>query len=369
MRINVTRSSMPTFEEYCEEIRDLWDSRWLTNNGSKHEALQQKLRAFFRTSQVELFTNGHLALEALLSALSLEGEVITTPFTFASTAHAIVRKGLTPVFCDIRDTDYTLNPALLEDLITPQTCAILPVHVYGCLCDVDAIQAIADKHRLPVLYDAAHAFGVTRGGVPAAQFGLASMFSFHATKVYHTIEGGAIATESGDLAARLALERNYGITGPEDVITVGGNAKMNEFQAAMGLCNLRHLEEEICQRKRVHDSYTAQLQGTPGLRLPATQPEVSSNYAYFPVVFQGGRPVRDAVCQALAQEGIFARKYFYPLITDYECYQGIPGFDATKTPVAKRISEGVATLPLYPGLDPTDIQQICSVVRRCLGCE
>ena len=194
MRINVTRSSMPDFEEFCREIRPLWDSHWLTNNGEKLLELQSRLEAYLDVGHLSLFTNGHLALEALLEALDLRGEVITTPFTFASTTHALVRKGLTPVFCDIRESDYTLDPELLEGLITERTCAILPVHVYGCLCDADAIQTIADRHGLKVIYDAAHAFGVSRNGVSAARLGLASMFSFHATKVYHTIEGGAVAT-------------------------------------------------------------------------------------------------------------------------------------------------------------------------------
>ncbi len=369
MRINVTRSSMPGFEEYCEEIRDLWDTRFLTNNGSKHMAFEQLLEAFLDSGHVQLFTNGHLALEALLAAMDLKGEVITTPFTFVSTTHAILRKGLTPVFGDIRETDYTLDPEKLESLITDQTCAILPVHVYGALCDVDAIQAIADKHRLPVIYDAAHAFGVTKGGVPAAKFGLASMFSFHATKVFHTIEGGAVATESAALSDQLALERNYGITGPESVVSVGGNSKMSEFQAAMGLCNLRHLQDDIRLRKHVYQLYLDLLGGIPGLRLPAVQPGVESNYAYFPVVFEGGRKVRDAACAALAQEDIFARKYFYPLITDMECFAGRPGFDTAQVPVAKRISDGVATLPLYPDLSDEDVALICRILRRSLACE
>lgn len=369
MRINVTRSSMPDYAEFCEEIRDLWDSHWLTNNGGKLLTLQRRLCEYLQSEHIELFTNGHLALEALLEALDLHGEVITTPFTFASTTHAIVRKGLTPVFCDIREQDYTLDPARLEALITPNTCAIVPVHVYGCLCDVDAIQAIADRHGLPVLYDAAHAFGVTRGGGSAASFGLASMFSFHATKVYHTIEGGAIATGSAELAERLALVRNYGITGPEDVVSVGGNAKMNEFQAAMGLCNLRHLRHEIAKRAEVHALYDELLSHTRGIRLPVAQPGVESNYAYYPVVFEGGRAVRDAVCDALAREGVYARKYFYPLITDFECYRGKPGFDPALTPVARRVSDGVATLPLYPDLACEDVALICRTIRRALGHE
>lgn len=364
MRINVTRSSMPSFEEYCEEIRGLWDSHWLTNNGEKLLALQQQLGTYLQSGYVSLFSNGHLALEALLAALKLHGEVITTPFTFASTTHAIVRKGLTPVFCDIKEDDYTLDPEKLEALITENTCAILPVHVYGCLCDVDAIQAIADKHGLPVIYDAAHAFGVTRGGVSAATFGLASMYSFHATKVFHTIEGGAVATQDAALADALALERNFGITGPDDVVSVGGNAKMNEFQAAMGLCNLRHLASEIARRKAVHDAYAARLGDVAGLRLPPVQANVERNYAYFPVVFEAGRAMRDRVCNALAQEGVFARKYFYPLITDFACYHGMAGFNSERVPVAKRISDGVVTLPLYPDLAEADIDLICRVVRK-----
>jgi len=359
---------MPGFEEYCEEIRCLWDSRLLTNHGDKHNELQRQLCAFFQSEYVELFTNGHLALEALLTALSLRGEVITTPYTFASTAHAIVRKGLTPVFCDVREEDYTIDPSKLENLITERTCAILPVHVYGYLCDVDAIQKIADKDHLPVIYDAAHAFGVTRGGVPAARYGLASMFSFHATKVYHTIEGGAVVTENAALQGRLALERNFGIAGPEDVLLAGGNAKMNEFQAAMGLCNLRHVQEDIRQCKHVYERYAAHLKGTPNLRLPPVQPGIESNYAYFPVVLEGGRGVRDALCDALKRKGIFARKYFYPLVTDYECYRDKPGFTSSLTPVASRISDGIVTLPIYPGLSDEDVALISREVRRSLGC-
>jgi len=366
MRINVTRSSMPSFEEYCEEIRPLWESHWLTNNGEKHVALEEKLRVYLNTPEVELFTNGHLALEALLEAMELEGEVITTPFTFASTTHAIVRKGLVPVFCDVKE-DGTLDPERLEELITERTCAILPVHVYGNLCDVDRIQEIADRHGLPVIYDAAHAFGVTKNSVPAACFGLASMFSFHATKVFNTIEGGAVATRSAALAEQLRHVRNFGITGPEDVVSVGGNAKMNEFQAAMGLCNLRHIDEHIAGRRRVHERYMQHLAHLP-ISLPKAQEGVQSNYAYFPVVFDS-RERRDQVCAALAKEGVYARKYFYPLITDFECYRDEPGFDTEKLPVAKRLSDGVVTLPMYPDLPDEDVDFICRVIAQVLSHE
>jgi len=294
------------------------------------------------------------------------GQIITTPFSFASTTHAIVRKGFTPVFADVKE-DGTIDPDSVEKLITPETRAILPVHVYGRLCDVDRLDDIARKYGIPVIYDAAHAFGVTRNGVSAATFGTASMFSFHATKVFNTIEGGAIATASAELAAKLRLERNFGITGPDDVVSVGGNAKMNEFQAAMGLCNLRHLNEHIAGRKRVHERYLQGLSGLP-VQLPEAQEGVSSNYAYFPVVFDS-RETRDAVCAALLEEGVYARKYFYPLITDFECYRDQPGFDTEKLPVAKRLSDGVVTLPMYPDLADEAIVLICRVIRKVLAHE
>ena len=362
MRINVTRSSMPAFEEFCEEIRPLWESRWLTNSGAKHNALQQALCEYLGVSETELFTNGHLALEALIAALELEeGEIITTPFTFASTTHAIVRKGFTPVFADVTE-DGLIDPECVEKLITPRTRAILPVHVYGRLCDVDALERISQKYDIPVIYDAAHAFGVTRNGISAAAFGKASMFSFHATKVFNTIEGGAITTQDSALARKLVLERSFGITGPESVESAGGNAKMNEFQAAMGLCNLRHISEDIAGRKAVHEAYINGLKDLP-VALPKPQQGVEHNYAYFPVVFES-RAQRDAVCAHLEQNGVFARKYFYPLITDFACYRGLPGFDSAATPVAQRLADGVVTLPMYPELTKEEIAFICRLIRE-----
>jgi len=367
MRINVTRSSMPSFEEYCDEIRSLWDSRWLTNGGEKHNQLQKALGDYLDAAQVELFTNGHLALEALLAALEMEvGEIITTPFTFASTTHAIVRKGFTPVFADVTE-EGVIDPESVEKLITPRTRAILPVHVYGRLCDVDRLAQIADAHGIPVVYDAAHAFGVTKNGVSAATFGTASMFSFHATKVFNTIEGGAITTSSPELCKKLSLERNFGITGPESVGSAGGNAKMNEFQAAMGLCNLRRISADIAGRKAVHDAYVSQLSGLPA-RLPRPQEGVESNYAYFPVFFES-RAQRDAVCDALAANDIFARKYFYPLISDFDCYRDLPGYDSSLTPVAKRLADCVVTLPMYPELSMEDVSRICRVIREVISHE
>ena len=360
--INVTRSSMPPFEEFCEEIRPLWDSHWLTNMGEKHIALEKALGDYLGCGELALFTNGHLALENVLEAFALHGEIITTPFTFASTTHAIVRCGCTPVFCDIEPEHYTLDPEKLEALITPRTVAILPVHVYGNLCDVDAIGAIARRHGLPVIYDAAHSFGVFRDGVSSANFGDAAMFSFHATKVFHTIEGGAVCCHDAALRQRLCDLKNFGIHSAEEVPFVGGNAKMNEFAAAMGLCNLRHLEEEIARRKQVAARYDAALAGVPGLKIGKQPANVRGNYAYYPVVFDGYRYTRDEVYARLAAEDIIARKYFYPLTSSFACYAGRPGFDPALTPVAAHMAARVLTLPLYADLAEEDADRICRII-------
>ena len=364
MRINVTRSALPPMEEYVDELRDLWDSHWLTNNGEKLRRLEDQLRSFLDVKHLVTYTNGHMALEALLRAMKLKGEVITTPFTFASTTHALVRCGLTPVFCDIEENSYTMDPAKVESLITPNTCAILPVHVYGNLCDHEALSAIAKKHGLKLIYDAAHAFGVSKNGVSAAQMGDAAMFSFHATKVFHTIEGGGVSTQDDELKAALELERNYGILDEVTVVHPGGNAKMSEFQAAMGLCNLRHAEENLNLRRHAVEMYNQLLSGREDIITPKAQEGVTSNYAYYPVLFTGGPDVREEMCRRLLQEDIFARKYFYPLTSDFACYDGMPGFDSTLTPIARRVASQVVTLPLYPGLADSDIHRICRILTQ-----
>ncbi len=359
--INVTRSSMPSFEEYCEEIRELWDSRWLTNSGVKHRQLEADLRAYLDVPHAVLYTNGHLALEHVLAALDLPqgGEVITTPFTFVSTTHAITRAGLVPVFCDVEPTYYTLDPAKIESLITDKTCAIMPVHVYGNLCDVKAIADIAARHNLPVIYDAAHAFGVVKDGVSVANFGTASMFSFHATKVYNTIEGGALCFAQDGLEEKLNILKNFGQLG-EDCPFVGANAKMSEFQAAMGICNLRHLKDEIAKRRLAAERYRQHLGGVNGITLCPAQEGVTSNYAYFPVVFDGYKYTRDEVFARLSAENIVARKYFYPLTSDFTCYREAAG--AQDTPVARHIAQNVLTLPLFADLTETDVDRICSII-------
>lgn len=360
MIINVTRSALPPLEEYVQELQSIWDSRWLTNMGEKHQALEAALKDYFGAEQVTLFTNGHLALEAVIEAMGLTGEVITTPFTYVSTTNAIVRNGLRPVFCDIDPASYTLDPAKIEALITPETSAIIPVHVYGNLCDTEAIEAIAKKHGLKVIYDAAHAFGVKKNGVSAACFGDASMLSFHATKVFNTVEGGAVICHDPAVKERMDYIKNFGVNGPERIIYPGGNAKMSEFHAAMGLCNLRHIDEWIAGRKAVVERYRKNLAGVPGLTIMQDTPGVESNYAYFPVVFDGTKYTRDEAAARLAEQGIFARKYFYPPTNHNEAY----GLHGDETPIATYISERVLTLPLYPDLALEDVDRICGIITE-----
>lgn len=353
---------MPSMEEYIEEIRSIWDSHWLTNMGEKHKALQAELQKYMGVPAVELLTNGHMALELSLQAMNLQGEVITTPFTFASTTHAIVRNGLEPVFCDIDPETYTMDVTQIERLITDRTCAILPVHVYGNVCNIEEIERIAHKYGLKVLYDAAHTFGETYKGQGIGNFGDASCFSFHATKVFNTIEGGAVCYRDPDMGRRLYELKNFGIHGPEEVDAVGANAKMNEFCAAMGLCNLRHVDEEIAKRRAVVERYREHLEGVDGLCLNVQQPEVRSNYAYFPVVFDENLfgASRNEVMDALAQNGIGARKYFYPLTNTFECFHG--KYDVDATPVALHVAKRVLTLPLYADLSMEDVDRICKIV-------
>lgn len=364
-RINVTRSSMPSLDEYVDEIRDLWDSHWLTNAGSKHQMLITRLKEYLGVEHLELFTNGHMAIELTLAGLGLsEGEVITSPFTFVSTTHAIVRSGLTPVFCDIDPDDYTMDVSGIEELITDRTVAILPIHVYGNICNIEKIREIADRHGLKVIYDAAHTFGEEYKGRGIGSYGDASIFSFHATKVYNTIEGGAACYRDPGLDTKLAQIRDFGIVDEEAVSYIGPNAKMHEFSAAMGLCNLRHVDEEIEKRARAAERYRERLSGVKGIKLPPVQKDVKPNYAYFPVLFDKTLfgASRDEVFEALNKNGIGARKYFYPITTEFDCYRD--SYDSSKTPVALDVSRKVLTLPIYADLSTEDVDRICDVILR-----
>lgn len=361
MRINVTSSSMPDFDEYTKEIASLWENKWLTNMGEKHNELKRKLIDYLEVENISLFTNGHLALESALSIMNLSGEVITTPFTFASTTQAILRCGLTPVFCDINPIDYTIDVEKIEELITDNTCAILPVHVYGNVCNVEKINEIAKKYNLKVIYDAAHVFGVKYKGTSIGNFGDASMFSFHATKVFNTIEGGCVTYSDKRFEKKLRAQKNFGMDAPDNYVSISGNAKMNEFQAAMGLCNLRHVDDEIAKRKRISEKYI-ELLDVDGITVWKPQENVTHNYAYYPVIFDKNifGKNRDEVLDKLSKHEIFARKYFYPLTSEFECYKGM--FKISDTPVAKYISENVLTLPLYADLKIEDVERICSII-------
>lgn len=364
-RILVTRSSMPSIDEYIKEIQELWETHWLTNMGVKHKKLQEELKEYLGVANVDLLTNGHMALELTMQAMNLHGEVITTPFTFASTTHAIVRNGLTPVFCDINPDDFTIDVDRIESLITDRTSAIVPVHVYGNICDVKEIERIARKYELKVIYDAAHAFGETYEDKGIGSFGDVSCFSFHATKVFNTIEGGAVCFRDADFGLDLYRLKNFGIRGAEVVDGVGANAKMNEFCAAMGLCNLKHVDEEIEKRKRVAERYRSHLEGIEGIALNLIQKDVKQNYAYFPVVFdeKAFGASRNEVFHKLAENGIGARKYFYPLTNTYDCYHG--KYDVSLTPVALHVSKRILTLPMYADLGLEDVDRICEIIQEC----
>ena len=369
-QILVTKSSLPPFEEYVDEIKDIWQTHWLTNMGGKHKCLQQELQNYMQVEHLELLVNGHMALELTLQAMNLSGEVITTPFTFASTTHAIVRNGLKPVFCDIDPHDYTIDASKIEMLITDRTCAIMPVHVYGNICNVDEIARLAAKYGLKIIYDAAHTFGeryrgksgVRYRGRSTAVYGDVACFSFHATKVFHTIEGGAACFRDEELGRKLYRLKNFGIRGPESVENVGANAKMNEFAAAMGLCNLRHVDEEIQKRKKIVACYRACLSGVEGIQLNVIQEDVESNYAYFPIVIEENvfGFSRNEVYQALAAEKVMARKYFYPLTNSFACFHG--AYDVTQTPVAQHVANRVLTLPLYADLSTDMAERICEII-------
>ena len=363
-KILVTRSSLPDFEEYCQEIKELWDTHWLTNMGVKHKQLQAELINYLGAERIDLFTNGHMALELSLQALGLKGEVITTPFTFASTTHAIVRNGLEPVFCDIDPIDFTIDANKIESLITDKTCAIVPVHVYGNVCNIEKIEQIAKKYGLKVIYDAAHTFGVKYKGKGIASYGDVSCFSFHATKVFNTIEGGAACFHDEKLGQALYWLKNFGISGSETVDGIGANAKMNEFCAAMGICNLRHVDEEIAKRKVVVERYRSYLENIDGIQLNPVQDNVETNYAYFPIAIDEKKfgASRDDIFETLAENGIGARKYFYPLTNTFDCFHG--KYDASLTPVALHISKRVLTLPLYADLSLEYVDRICGIILK-----
>ena len=362
-KILVTRSSLPPLEEYIDEIKDLWETRWLTNMGVKHQLLEEKLREYLDTENITLFDNGHLALESIIQVMDLKGEVITTPFTFISTTHAIVRSGLTPVFCDINYDDYTIDVSKIEDLITERTSAIIPVHVYGNICDYQEIDRIAKKYNLKVIYDAAHAFGVRQEGRSLLLDGDLSVLSFHATKVFNTFEGGAIVCHSAEMKEHIDHLKNFGITDEVTVCELGINGKMSEINAAFGLLELKYVDDAIERRGEIDKRYRELFSKTPGIECLAWPPSLTPNFSYFPILVSAAYPLtRDELYEKLRQQGIYTRRYFYPLISQFPMYSGIASAAPQNLPVATDIASRVLCLPIYPNLSDDDVQAIAGLI-------
>lgn len=364
-RINVTSPFMPPLKEYEEKVKEIWDNRWLTNKGPIYKEFEKELKEYLSIENISLTVNGHSALDNAIKSLNIKGEVITTPFTFASTTHALTMNGITPVFCDIKESDLTIDEEKIEDLITERTSAILAVHVYGHICNVEKIEEIAKKHNLKVIYDAAHAFGINYKNKTIASFGDASIFSFHATKLFHTIEGGCCIYKNSDLEPLFNAYRNFGIYDEEKIYCVGGNAKMNEFQAAMGVINLKYIDSIIKKRKKLVEYYRKKLDDIDGIDYFVPEKKgFDYNYSYLPVIIDEkvNGFSRDYLYDKLKNYNIYTRKYFYPCIPDYECYYDKYG--KSNIPVARLIAKKVLCLPLYYDLNYNEVDYIIESILK-----
>lgn len=362
--IFVTRPLLPPLPEVVGRLEEVWASRWLTNAGAQHERLEAALRDHLGVPQLSLFNNGTIALMTAVRALGLSGSVVTTPFTFPATPHSLVWSGLTPVFCDIDPSRLTIDPAAVEAAIRPDTSAILGVHVYGVPGHLDELQAIADRRGLKLLYDGAHVFGTTVGGRGIGAFGDVTMFSFHATKLFHTAEGGALACGTPALKAAIDHLKNFGILNQEEVDVPGINGKMNELQAALGLAVLDHIAPEMAARRAIVDRYRARLAGVPGLTLMPQLPGVTESFQYFVIRIDraGFGRSRDEVQALLKTANVLTRKYFYPLCSDYPCYSGLDSARADGLPVAHQVVQEVLCLPIYGTLPLDAVEQICDLL-------
>jgi dTDP-4-amino-4,6-dideoxygalactose transaminase len=367
--IYVTRPLLPDLKEVYHELEKIWASKWLTNNGPEHQILEGEIRQRLNVSNVSLFNNGTIALLVAVNSLKLKGEVITTPFTFPATPHALFWNGITPVFCDIDEKSMTIDPDKIERIVTPRTTAILGVHVFGTPCHIEKIQEIANRYGIKVIYDAAHAFDTEVDGTGIGNFGDISMFSFHATKLFHTAEGGALTYKDAALKGRIDLLKNFGIKSEDEVVMPGINGKMNEIQAALGLINLRYLEAERGKRKRIIDTYKHCLLDVDGIRLNELPNSVRNSYQYFVIRIEQERfgISRDEVCKRLREYNVHARKYFYPLCSDYPCYKNLPSADPANLPVAKKVVSEVLCLPLYGELATASVERICEIIRSLRG--
>lgn len=360
-KILITKSSMPAYEEYIEAIKPLWDSHWLTNMGQYHRQLEKELCQYLGVKNLSLMVNGHMALEMAIQAFNFKkgAEVITTPFTFISTTHAIVRNGLVPVFCDVKE-DGTIDPSKIEDLVTDKTVAIAPVHVYGNICDVEEIDRIAKIYELKVIYDAAHAFGIKYHGKGIGTYGDASVFSFHATKVFNSIEGGAVTFSNEWMYESLYNLKNFGIRGEEKVVSIGANAKMNEFSAIMGLLNLKHIDDTIKKRCMIVNQYQKAISKVKGIKSIKKKNEFDNN-GYFPIVVTDEyKETRDELYDRFRKNEIYVRKYFYPLTIDQDCYKDIYHNDVTQ---ARELSKRVLTLPVFEDMTDGEFERVVEILK------
>jgi len=365
-KIYVTSPQLPPLEEYISYLRDIWDRKWLTNNGHYHNELEKALCEYLGVEHLSLFTNGTLTLITALQAMRVTGEVITTPYSFVASAHSIWWNGLKPVFVDIDEKTCNMNPTLIEQAITPQTTAIMPVHVYGNPCDIQGIQEVADRYGLVVIYDSAHAFGVKINDKSILNFGDMSSLSFHATKTYNTVEGGALVVKDSKTKNRIDFLKNFGFADETTVVAPGINSKMDELRAAYGLLNLKQMDNAIAMRKKITEAYRERLRNTKGISFFEDMPGVTHNYSYFPIFINEKEygMNRDCLYEKLKQNDIFGRRYFYPLISDFPVYKGLPSSAPEHLPVARKMANEVICLPIYPELEIQEVERIVSVLER-----
>ncbi len=362
--IYVTQPTLPPLEEFIPYLEEIWANKILTNGGPFHQQLEKALCEYLGVKHLALFSNGTLALVTALQALRITGEVITTPYSFVATAHSLLWNGIKPVFVDVDPNTLNLDPAKIEAAITPQTTAIMPVHCYGHPCDVDAIQKVADNYNLKVIYDAAHAFGVQCHCGSVLNHGDLSVLSFHATKVFNTFEGGAIVCPDAKTKLRIDQLKNFGFVDETTVVAPGINGKMSEINAAFGMLQLQHIDTALVQRHRIDAVYREALRDIPGIRCLQDAGEKVANYSYFPLLVEADYPLsRDALYQKFKDNNIYARRYFYPLITDFPMYRGMPSAHRENLPVATAAAQKVICLPIYPALTSQDQQRVIDIVR------
>lgn len=365
-KIFVTQPALPPLEEFIPYLEKIWNNKWLTNNGPFHQQLEKEMADYLGVKYISLFSNGTLALITALQALRITGEVITSPFSFVATTHSLWWNNIKPVFIDIEPEHFNLDPSKIEAAITPQTTAIMPVHVYGNPCNIEEIQRIADIYGLRVIYDAAHAFGVRKNKQSILNWGDLSILSFHATKVYNTIEGGAIICQDENTKQRIDLLKNFGFINEVTVVEPGINAKMNEIQAAYGSLQLKYVDEYISRRKVVAERYRKLLADVKGIITISDMEGVDYNYAYFPVLVntKAYGISRDDLYLKLQEYDIFGRRYFYPLISEFPTYKGLPSAKTDNLPVATQVAKEIICLPIYPELSLEDVERICQIIKQ-----